>query len=74
MPRVAEATQFGVNRMRDRIYGVGYPWPFTFTAVFVQNGEDWRFHTIHWSFPSQLKESLRCKKSNYLSAMTLCAA
>jgi hypothetical protein len=50
--RVAEATQFGVNRLRDRIYGVGFPWPFTFTAVFVGDREDWRFHTIHWSFPA----------------------
>lgn len=50
--RVAEAAQFGVNRMRDRIYGVGYPWPFTFTAVFIQTDDGWRFHTIHWSFPA----------------------
>lgn len=50
--RVAEVAQFGVNRMRDRIYGVGYPWPFTFTAVLIQINEGWRFHTIHWSFPA----------------------
>jgi hypothetical protein len=50
--RVAEVTQFGVNRMRDRIYGIGYPWPFTFTAVLVQADAGWRFHTIHWSFPA----------------------
>lgn len=50
--RVAEATQFGVNRMRDRIYGVGHPWPFTFTAVLVKIDAGWRFHTIHWSFPA----------------------
>jgi hypothetical protein len=50
--RVAEVTQFGVNRLRDRIYGVGHAWPFTFTAVLVQTCGNWRFHTIHWSFPA----------------------
>ena len=50
--RVAEVTQFGVNRLRDRIYGVGHAWPFTFTAVLVQTGGGWLFHTIHWSFPA----------------------
>ena len=50
--RVAEATQFGVNRLRDRIYGIGHPWPFTFTAVLIFVQEAWRFHTIHWSFPA----------------------
>lgn len=50
--RVAEVTQFGVNRMRDRIYGIGYPWPFTFTAMLVKTDGGWRFHTIHWSFPA----------------------
>jgi hypothetical protein len=50
--RVAEVTQFGVNRLRDRIYGVGHPWPFTFTAVLVKTDGAWRFHTIHWSFPA----------------------
>jgi hypothetical protein len=50
--RVAEATQFGVNRLRDRIYGVGHPWPFTFTAVLVYVDKSWHFHTIHWSFPA----------------------
>jgi hypothetical protein len=50
--RVAEATQFGVNRLRDRIYGVGHAWPFTFTAVLVRADGNWRFHTIHWSFPA----------------------
>jgi hypothetical protein len=50
--RVAEATQYGVNRLRDRVYGVGHAWPFTFTAVLVRANGDWRFHTIHWSFPA----------------------
>jgi hypothetical protein len=50
--RVAEATQFGVNRLRDRIYGVGHAWPFTFTAVLMYIHEGWHFHTIHWSFPA----------------------
>ena len=50
--RVAEATQFGLNRLRDRIYGVGHPWPFTFTAVLMYVQESWRFHMIHWSFPA----------------------
>lgn len=50
--RVAEATQFGVNRLRDRIYGLGHAWPFTFTAVLVNTAAGWRFHTIHWSFPA----------------------
>jgi hypothetical protein len=50
--RVAEVAQFGVNRLRDRIYGMGHAWPFTFTAMLAKTDGGWRFHTIHWSFPA----------------------
>jgi hypothetical protein len=49
--RLADATAFGVERMRDRVKGLGYPWPITFTAVLVRKPEGWRFHTIHWAMP-----------------------
>ena len=49
--RLADATVFGVERMRDRTKGLGYPWPITFTAVLVRKPGGWRFHTIHWAMP-----------------------
>ncbi len=49
--RLADATVFGVNQMRDRTKEPGYPWPITFTAVLVRTAEGWRFHTIHWAMP-----------------------
>jgi len=49
--RLADATVFGVNQMRDRTKDLGYAWPITFTAVLVRKPEGWRFHTIHWAMP-----------------------
>ena len=49
--RLMEATHFGMRRIRERDKEEGYGWPFVLTAVLVRTGDDWRFHTIHWSMP-----------------------
>jgi SnoaL-like domain len=49
--QLIEATHFGMRRLRERLKGVGYAWPFTFVAVLLKSDETWRFHTIHWSMP-----------------------
>jgi hypothetical protein len=49
--QLIEATHFGMRRLRERLKGVGYAWPFTFVAVLLKSAETWRFHTIHWSMP-----------------------
>ena len=51
--RLTDATHFGINRLRDRMRGVGAKWPFVITAVLVKTDEKWGFHTIHWSFPAE---------------------
>jgi len=47
--KLMEATHYGIRRMYERSKGLGHSWPFTFTAVLVKVGEEWRIHTIHWS-------------------------
>ncbi len=49
--KIMEATNYGIRRMYERSKGLGQSWPFTFTAVFMKVGSEWRFHTIHWSMP-----------------------
>ena len=49
--QLVEATHFGMRRLRERLKGKGHTWPFVLTAVLVRIGEQWRFHTIHWSMP-----------------------
>jgi hypothetical protein len=49
--KLMEATHYGMRRPRERSKGVGHGWPFTFTAVLVKVGPDWRFHTLHWAMP-----------------------
>lgn len=49
--KLIEATHYGMRRLRERSKGLGYSWPFTFTAILVKDGDGWRFHTIHWSMP-----------------------
>jgi len=49
--KLMEATHYGMRRLRERSKGVGHSWPFTFTAVLVKAGPDWRFHTLHWAMP-----------------------
>ncbi len=51
--RLTDATHFGVNRLRDRMRGVGAKWSFVITAVLVKTEEKWNFHAIHWSFPAE---------------------
>jgi len=46
-----EAAHFGIRRLREKTLGVGYAWPLVFTAVFVKDGPDWKFHTLHWAMP-----------------------
>ena len=49
--QLMEATHFGMRRLRERSKGLKHAWPFTFVAVLVNAGDQWRFHTIHWSMP-----------------------
>lgn len=49
--KLIEATHYGMRRLRERSKGIGYSWPFTFTAVLTKDGQNWKFHTIHWAMP-----------------------
>lgn len=49
--KLIEASHFGVRRLRERLKGVGYKWPFVISAVLTKNETVWQFHTIHWSMP-----------------------
>jgi hypothetical protein len=49
--KLLEASHFGVRRLRERLKGKGYKWPFVISAIFVREEKQWRFHTIHWSMP-----------------------
>jgi hypothetical protein len=49
--RLIEASHYGVRRLRERLKGSGYCWPFIFSAVLVKRNIGWKFHTIHWSMP-----------------------
>ena len=49
--KLLEASHFGVRRLRERLKGKGYKWPFVLSAIFVREEKQWRFHTIHWSMP-----------------------
>lgn len=50
--KLIEVTHFGMRRLRERSKGLGYSWPFTFTAVLVAGEHGgWRFHTLHWAMP-----------------------
>jgi hypothetical protein len=49
--KLMEATHYGIRRLYERSKGLGHSWAFTFTATFIKDAEQWRFHTIHWSMP-----------------------
>lgn len=49
--KLMEATHYGMRRLRERSKGLGYQWPFTFTAVLLKDGPCWHFHTLHWAMP-----------------------
>jgi len=49
--RLMDATHFGMRRLWERQKGIGYSWPFVFTAVLIRIEGDWRFHSRHWSMP-----------------------
>ena len=49
--KLMEVTHYGMRRLRERAKGIGHSWPFTFTAVLVQEAGEWRFHTLHWAMP-----------------------
>lgn len=48
---IMEATHYGLRRLREKSLGIGFKWPFTFTAILVFNELGWKFHTIHWAMP-----------------------
>ena len=49
--KLLEASHFGVRRLRERLKGKGYRWPFVISAILVREEKQWRFHMIHWSMP-----------------------
>jgi hypothetical protein len=49
--KLLEASHFGVRRLRERLKGAGYQWPFVISAVLIKKADGWKFHTIHWSMP-----------------------
>jgi len=49
--RLMEATHYGMRRLRERQKGLGFGWPFVFTAVLVKDRGEWRFHSLHWAMP-----------------------
>ena len=49
--KLMEATHYGMRRLRERAKGLGYSWPFTFTAVLIKEGTEWHFHLLHWAMP-----------------------
>jgi hypothetical protein len=49
--KLLEASHFGVRRLRERLKGAGYQWPFVISAVLIKRADSWKFHTIHWSMP-----------------------
>ena len=49
--RLIEASHFGIRRLRERLKGSGYCWPFVFSAVLIKRDSNWKFHNIHWSMP-----------------------
>lgn len=49
--KLLETTHFGLRRLRERLKGAGYKWPFVISAVLLKEEGKWRFHTIHWSMP-----------------------
>jgi hypothetical protein len=49
--KLLEASHFGVRRLRERLKGAGYRWPFVISAILHKDAGQWRFHTIHWSMP-----------------------
>ena len=49
--KLLEVSHYGVRRLRERLKGVGYQWPFVISAVLQKEEGQWRFHTIHWSMP-----------------------
>ena len=49
--KLIEASHYGVRRLRERLKGTGYLWPFVISAILQKEGNQWLFHTIHWSMP-----------------------
>jgi len=49
--KLIETSHYGVRRLRERLKGTGYQWPFVISAILQQVENQWLFHTIHWSMP-----------------------
>ena len=49
--KLLEASHFGVRRLRERLKGTGYLWPFVISAILRKEADQWLFHTLHWSMP-----------------------
>jgi hypothetical protein len=48
---ILDAAIFGLKRLREKDFGIGHEWPFTFSAVLIVDRGNWKFHTIHWAMP-----------------------
>jgi len=49
--KLIESSHYGVRRLRERLKGTGYQWPFVISAILQKEEGQWLFHTIHWSMP-----------------------
>ena len=58
--KLMEVTHFGMRRLREHTKGLGYSWPFTFTAVLIKDGDNWKFHTLHWAMPVDSRFQVSC--------------
>jgi hypothetical protein len=49
---MGEIIRQGALTLTEAQKGATYIWPFRFTAVLVRRKRLWRFHQVHFSFPT----------------------
>lgn len=52
LDKLREIVRGGSNTLFEGLRGDDYTWPLRFTAVLVQEGGEWRFHQMQFSFPT----------------------
>ncbi len=50
--RLREMLMWATMALHEAGRGEVYIWPIRFTAVLVRDGDEWRFHQAHFSFPT----------------------
>lgn len=50
--KMLDIVRLGSDVLLELQQGETFVWPFRFTAVAVKNGEHWRFHQMHFSYPT----------------------